>query len=242
MVQEFGGRVRFVVENYGDSALAKRFGVTRYPAIFAGDVLVATPKDFGFYGKGEGAGEGRYTPIKSAASQERFRADLSRIVRLLLAGKGAEARAQAATADSGAPAAALPEISLVDLEGRPLSKADLAGRVVFVEFWATWCAPCRGTLSWLGQLEQRYGDRIAVVALAVESDEAEVRKVAAQLGFPFRWAMATPEVARGFGDVSVLPTLHLFGPDGRGAATFYGATPDLHAQAEAKLTALVRPR
>jgi len=53
--------------------LARRFGVTRYPAMFVDDVLVATPKDFGFYGKGEGGGEGRYAPLKSAASHERLR-------------------------------------------------------------------------------------------------------------------------------------------------------------------------
>ena len=55
-MQEFGNKARFVVENYGDSELAKRFGVTRYPAIFVDDILVAMPKDFGFYGKAEGPG------------------------------------------------------------------------------------------------------------------------------------------------------------------------------------------
>jgi hypothetical protein len=85
VAREKGGR--FVVENYGDSALAKRFGVTRYPVIFVNDVLVATPKDFGFYGKGEGPDESRYAPIKAAAGQERFREDLHRVVDLVLAGR-----------------------------------------------------------------------------------------------------------------------------------------------------------
>ena len=57
-----------VVENYGSSELAKRYGVTRYPAIFVNDILVAKPKDFGFYGKGEGGGDGRYTPWKDPKS------------------------------------------------------------------------------------------------------------------------------------------------------------------------------
>jgi len=61
--------------------------VTRYPAIFVDDVLVAKPKDFGFYGKGEGSGDGRYTPLRSATSHEPFRADLSRTIALVLAGK-----------------------------------------------------------------------------------------------------------------------------------------------------------
>src|SRR6185503_3252832 len=103
--QEFDGKARFVSENYGSSKLAKRFGVTRYPAIFVDDVLVATPRDFGFYGKGEGAGEGRYAPLKSARSHERFRADLTRMVSLALAGRREEARRVAAPAPSGEIAA-----------------------------------------------------------------------------------------------------------------------------------------
>ena len=95
MVQGFGGRARFVSENYGDSELAKRFGVTRYPAIFVDDVLVATPNDFGFYGKDEKGEGGRYAPLKSAAAHDRFRGDLTRMIELLLAGRKADARAVA---------------------------------------------------------------------------------------------------------------------------------------------------
>jgi hypothetical protein len=59
--------------------------VTRYPAIFVDDVLVATPKDFGFYGKGEGTQGGRYAPfVKNAANQLRFQQDLTRIITLLI--------------------------------------------------------------------------------------------------------------------------------------------------------------
>ena len=46
-------------ENYGASELAKRFGVTRYPAVFVDDILVATPNDFGFYGNQAGPHNGR---------------------------------------------------------------------------------------------------------------------------------------------------------------------------------------
>ena len=81
---ELAGRARFVEENYGDSELATRFGVTRYPAIFVGDVLVATPNDFGFYGRGEAETGGRYAPLKSVEAHERFQADLRRMLALLL--------------------------------------------------------------------------------------------------------------------------------------------------------------
>jgi thiol-disulfide isomerase/thioredoxin len=241
VVREFGGKARFVSENYGGSELAKRFGVKRYPAIFVDDVLVATPKDFGFYGKGEGPGDGRYTPLRSAASHERFRADLTRMIDLILAGRKDMARAEAAPAstDNIADIAKLPAVTLTDLDGKTLTRKDLAGRVVLVELWATWCPPCRSTLSWLGDLKKRHGDRIAVVTIAVESEEADVRKLAGELGLPFTWVMGKPEIVRAFGDVSAVPTLLVFDRDGRTAGAFYGAPPGLHAEAEAKLASLV---
>lgn len=226
-----------MVENHGQSELAKRFGVDRYPAIFVDDVLVATPSDFGFYGKVKGAAQGRYAPVKSAASHERFRADLSRMIGLILSGNKETARAEAAPAKSEG-IAALPAVTITDLDGKALTRADLAGRPVLVELWATWCPPCRGTLSWLGELKQRYGDRLAIVAIAVESPEAEVRKLTGELGIPLVWTMGTPELVRSFGDVSAVPTLLMFDGEGRAAGAFYGAPPGLHAEAEAKLATL----
>jgi hypothetical protein len=94
----FGDDVRFVSENYGESQLAKRFGVTRYPAIFVDDILVATPNDFGFYGKGEAESGGRYAPLRSAAAHEHFRSDLSAMIQLVLDDRKDAARARAAPA------------------------------------------------------------------------------------------------------------------------------------------------
>jgi thiol-disulfide isomerase/thioredoxin len=232
-------KARFVVENYGASALAKRFGVKRYPAIFVDDVLVATPKDFGFYGKGEGEGEGRYAPIKSARSHERFRDDLSRVIELLLAGRHDDALA-ATRRESTPEIAALPAVALTDLEGRAVSREELAGRPVLVEFWATWCPPCRGTLGWLGELQRRHGARLVILAVALESDEADVRRVASSTGAPLRWAMGTPDLARAFGDVSMMPTLLLFDGQGRRAGSFFGAPPGLHRAVESKLEPLLK--
>ncbi len=239
MVQEFGGKVRFVSENYGDSKLAKRFGVTRYPAIFVDDVLAATPDDFGFYGKGAAEVGGRYAPLKSAAAHERFRADLSRMIRLVLEGDKDAARAAAAPA----PAAAItewPAVTITDLDGRSVDRSTLAGRPVVVELWATWCPPCRGTLAWLGDLKKRHGDRLAVVAISVQSEEPDVRKLVSELKLPFVFAIGTPEVVRAFGDVSAVPTLLLFDGEGHAVATYYGAPPTLHSEAETALASLLK--
>jgi thiol-disulfide isomerase/thioredoxin len=212
--------------------------VTRYPAIFVDDVLVATPNDFGFYGKGEEGAGGRYAPLRSAAAHERFRTDLGHMIDLLLAGRKDAARAEAQPAKPG-EVTAYPAVTITDLDGKKLTKEDLAGKVVLVELWATWCPPCRGTLSWLGELKKKHGDALAVVALAVESDENAVRKVARDLGLPLTWAIGTPELARAFGDVAAVPTLLLFDRGGRTSGTFYGAPPELHGAVESKVASLL---
>ncbi len=228
-----------MVENYGDSKLATRFGVTRYPAIFVDDVLVATPNDFGFYGNSKTQSGGRYAPLKSAASHDRFRADLSRMINLILAGRKDDARAQS-PASSTPHIATMPALNVVGLDGKRVTSASLAGKVVLVEFWATWCPPCHPTLSWLGELKKRHGDRIAIVAVSVESEEADVRKLAGELEVPLLWTTGTPELARAFGDISAVPTLFVFDREGKTAGVFYGAPPTLHREAESMLARLAR--
>lgn len=230
-----------MVENYGNSELARRFGVTRYPAIFVEDVLVAKPKDFGFYGKGEGGGEGRYTPWKDAKSHERYRSDLHRMIELVLADQKDELRKEKEGENTEvAELKSIPEFGLKDLSGKPVTKESLAGKIVLVEFWATWCPPCRGTLAWLGEVQKKYGDRLVVLAVAVESEEADVRELVQSLNLPLLWTIGTPEAARAFGDISAVPTLFLFDEKGATAGIFYGAPPDLHAIAEEVLLRLAK--
>ena len=235
VVRDFGGKARFVVENLGDSRLAKQNGVDFYPAIFVDDILVATPRDF--YNPDEKA-TGRYIPFKSAASHERFRADLSRMIELILEGRKDAARSVAAPARAF-PVAQLPSATILDLDGKAIPPADLAGRPVVVEIWATWCPPCRGSLAWLSDLRTRYGDRLAVLAIAVQSEEPAVRKVVADTRAPFAWTIGTPEVLRAFGDVPSVPTLLLFDREGRAAGAYYGAPPTLHGDVEGRLSKLL---
>ena len=234
---KYGGRVGFATENFGASKLAERFGVTRYPAVFVDDVLVARPRDFGFFAEGEN--QGRYTPWRSAESQAKFKADLTRMIDLALAGKKDELRRERAGGETDPTLAALPPLALTDLRGKPIAPADVKGRAVVVEFWATWCPPCRSTLEWLDGLQRTYGDRLAVLALAVESPDEQIKATAAALP-GLRIAVADAQAARSFGDVMAVPTLFVFEPGGKTARIVYGAPPDLHRTVEAVLQRMLQ--
>jgi thiol-disulfide isomerase/thioredoxin len=156
------------------------------------------------------------------------------MLRLVLAGDTASARVEAASAVE-TPVPALPAFTLTDLDGRPVTADDLKGKAVLVEFWATWCPPCRGTLAWLNELQRRHAGKLVVLAAAIESDEADVRRIRDELGLELRVAMGTPEMARAFGDLSAVPTLFVFDRQGRTLGSFFGAPPGLHTEVEQAL-------
>jgi thiol-disulfide isomerase/thioredoxin len=236
---KYPGRVTFVSENFGDSKLADRFGVKGYPAIFLDEVLIAAPRDFGYFGEKDGTG--RYAPWRNAENQAKFKADLTRMIDLILSGKKDEvSRERAGTSTSMAAVESLPKFTLTDLSGKPLTAEQAAGRVVMVEFWATWCPPCRSTLEWLGELKKKYGDNVAILALAVESPEDKVRETAGSLSPELNWAITDAATAQAFGDITAVPTMFLFDRSGKTARVMYGAPPDLHQQAEKVLDELIR--
>ncbi len=226
MVENYGARAEFVSENWGESKLAERYGVKRYPVVFVDDVLVAQPDDFGWYGA-----KGKYTPWRERASHERFQRDLRGMIDLALAGRTSRLAAEHGAKLEGAEVAALPAFAAKDLAGRAVESKQLAGRVVVVEFWATWCPPCRSTLGFLGDLKQRHGERVVAVAAAVESKEADVREMTKSLGTSVNFVMGTEELAAPFGTLGSVPRMFVFDQQGRTAAVFYGAPPDLHERA-----------
>lgn len=236
---KYAGQVTFVSENFGDSKLADRFGVKGYPAIFLDDVLIAAPRDFGYFGEKEGTG--RYAPWRNAENQEKFKADLTRMINLILAGKkDVVSRERAGVSTSLAAIESLPKFTLTDLSGKPLTAEQASGRVVMVEFWATWCPPCRSTLEWLGDLKKKYGDNVAILAFAVESPEDKVRETVALLSPDLQWAITDTATAQAFGDITAVPTMFLFDRTGKTATVMYGAPPDLHEHAEKLLDELVK--
>jgi len=226
---EFGGRVRVVTEEYGNSEMATKYGVRRYPVVFVDDVLVARPKDFGFAGPEDSAG--RYVPWREPANQERFKRDLRTMVARRLQGEKIEGVAPEDEADLDGPAT-LPPGSVARLSGPPLDFERLRGRVVVVEMWATWCPPCRSTLGWLNDLQKRRKGEVEVVAIAVDSKEADVRRMVSDMKLSFSVVMGSAAVIKQFGEVASVPKLLIFDGSQRRTDVIYGAPPDLHQRIE----------
>jgi thiol-disulfide isomerase/thioredoxin len=72
---------------------------------------------------------------------------------------------------------AAPPFSLATADGKTIALTDLRGRVIYVDFWASWCAPCRRSFPWMNQLQQRYGDRgLTIIAVNVDRRRADAEQ------------------------------------------------------------------
>lgn len=243
MASEFGDRVKIVTEDYGDSPTAEKWGVRRYPVVFVDDVLVARPKDFGFKGEDDKSA-GLYVPWQQPGNQQRFKADLKRMVEMRLRGEHVagldvnDVRTEVTLTADGP--AALPALTVNGITGGTLDTASLRGKVVVVEMWATWCPPCLSTMKWLNTLQAKYGDRVAVIAIAVDSPADAVQKLAADLKPNYRIVQGTPEVIAQFGEIAAVPKLFVFDREGKRSQTLYGAPPDLHEKIATAVGNLLR--
>ena len=109
-----------------------------------------------------------------------------------------------------------PPLQAQDLLGRAVNKENWAGKVVLVNFWATWCPPCRVEIPELLELKKEYKDRLEIVGISEDDDPPEnVLKFARQKGMTYPIVMATPELVESYGGVPALPTSFVIDTQGR---------------------------
>jgi thiol-disulfide isomerase/thioredoxin len=220
VVDEFEGKARFVVEDLGASAIAERFGVGAYPAIFVDEALVARPQDFYEWG---GPNRGKYIPWSDLANRARFQQELRTMIGLRLA--GGDVPSLQVTKGAG-PMRSLPDVAMTELSGRRLSFAQLRGKPVLVEFWATWCPMCIKSMEWMKTLDPA---QVNVVNIAIESERDDVEKLVGSLQPRGRVVIASDAVRKAFSGPPAVPTLVLADEEGRVVKIFYGAPETLHA-------------
>lgn len=124
----------------------------------------------------------------------------------------------AACATAGEPAkpATLPVLALQDLSGKPVNTSAWKGKIVLVDFWATWCVACRASIPILNNLQQSYAEKgLQIAAISNDEDKTLVEKFLrkAKMSYPVFHDPADQSSAP-FA-VQSLPTLLLFGKDGK---------------------------
>jgi peroxiredoxin len=109
-----------------------------------------------------------------------------------------------------------PDFALSSLDGRKVKLSDFRGKAVLLNFWATWCPPCKVEMPWLEDLQNQYGkDGLVVLGVAMDDSEpASIAKFASELGVNYQVLLGTDQVSDDYGDVQYLPTTFYINRDG----------------------------
>jgi cytochrome c biogenesis protein CcmG, thiol:disulfide interchange protein DsbE len=109
-----------------------------------------------------------------------------------------------------------PGFQLKDLGGKELTLEGYRGKVILLNFWATWCGPCREEIPSLIELQKRYKDRLQIIGLVVDDDDEKmIRGVADSEGINYPVALATPQLRFAYGGIAALPTVFVLNAEGR---------------------------
>lgn len=118
---------------------------------------------------------------------------------------------------------AVPSFTARDLKGQTVSSDQWRGRVTIVNFWATWCPPCRAEIPALIALQDRYRDRLQIIGISQDEGAVDaVEQFVAEHKINYVVIMATPDLEKSFPGVFALPTTFLLDRDGRIAQKHLG--------------------
>jgi peroxiredoxin len=119
-----------------------------------------------------------------------------------------------------------PDFALKDADGKLVHLSDYRGKVVLLDFWATWCGPCKIEIPWFKELESKDKSRgFEVIGVSMDDDGWEaVKPFVKELGVNYRVVMGNDATAQLFGSVDALPTTFLIDREGKVAARHEGLT------------------
>jgi thiol-disulfide isomerase/thioredoxin len=110
-----------------------------------------------------------------------------------------------------------PDFTLQSLDGNSLRLSDLRGKAVLLNFWATWCSPCKIEMPWFIELQKQYGAQgLQIVGVAMDdSSKEDIAKFAKDMGVNYPVLLGKEEVGDAYGGVPALPETFFIGRDGK---------------------------
>jgi len=139
------------------------------------------------------------------------------------------------------PAAPAPAWKLKDLQGKLVSSDQFKGKVVVVDFWATWCPPCKAEIPGYIALQKKYGaDGLVFVGISVDEDgPAVVRKFVKDYGINYTVVMSSEDVVNAFSPIEGYPTTFIIDRNGNIVDKKLGSKPT--AEYEKAILAVLKP-
>jgi thiol-disulfide isomerase/thioredoxin len=132
------------------------------------------------------------------------------------------------------------DFTLRDMAGKDVRLADLKGKVVLLNFWATWCGPCRLEIPWFVELQEKYRDKgLSVVGISVDDPPEALPPFAKQFKINYALVLGVDreDVQNAFGPIVGVPTTVIIGRDGRLCIKHIG--PVTKEQFESEIVALL---
>jgi peroxiredoxin len=110
-----------------------------------------------------------------------------------------------------------PDFTLSTLDGKMMKLSDFRGKAVLLNFWATWCEPCKVEMPWFVDLQKKYGPQgLQVIGVAMDdASPGEIQSFAQKLGVNYPVLLGKEEVGSAYGGIEYLPSTFYIGRDGK---------------------------
>ncbi len=131
---------------------------------------------------------------------------------------------QISSAGANLKGQAAPDFTLQSLDGKTVRLSDFRGKAVLLNFWATWCQPCKIEMPWFVELEKQYGpEGLQVLGVAMDdASPADIGKFAKDLGVNYPVLIGKEAVGDAYGGVQFLPATFYIGRDGKVVDKVFG--------------------
>jgi cytochrome c biogenesis protein CcmG, thiol:disulfide interchange protein DsbE len=136
-----------------------------------------------------------------------------------------------------------PSFALPTAAGENVALENLRGQVVYVDFWASWCGPCKRSFPWMNELQQKYGGKgLAIVAINVDKKRADADRFLATTPAGFRIVYDAAGLTPAAFEVKGMPSSYLIDAQGRVVVVEQGFRDEQKAQIEERIRALLAAR